>query len=273
VIAILQYRGMYSTRFGFQVQSLFNANKLSNHQGTNGSFFALSNSMAPVQQQLRMKSITRLKRRLKVPVAFPSMETLLTGSGITFAPVKKQDKSAIVGFSSAPKGYRERTDQAQKYGVNNFYLNEARDSVYTLHLDEEANLSQSLDEYVDEKKEKFRNKFPDSAIYPVKFDPRVDGHLSLKGVNHTAAIFHQRSQPQTLSGISSQTLPYMSLFLKTPGGFWRLNWYTKLENLLRKNQSFIASVRNLKVLLRDEPKKLEEPKDQPTTTKEQAPST
>jgi hypothetical protein len=191
---------------------------------------------------------------LKVPLAIPSWETLTTGRGVWFTPPKKEDKSAVVGFVSPPRGYRERTDQAQKYGVQNFYWNDFRDSVYTLHMDDNYTPSQTLEEYVSEKMDKFKNRFPDSVIYPVKLNTAITSHFDSKGVQHSTLIFNQRSQTLTASGQANNYLPYMSFFFKTPGAFWRLNWYSPLENLLRKNLGFCRAVKDLKVILREEPK-------------------
>jgi len=210
-----------------------------------------ANSLAALQPQRSFASYRSKKRAIKVPVAYPSLETLITGRGVSFTTPNKVDKTALVGFSSIPSGFRERTDQAQKYGVQNFYLNEYRDSVYTLFLDDGASTSQTLDEYVDEKKDKFRSKYPDSAIYPVSLNKLVTAHLDEQGIQHTASIFHQKSLSWTSSGQTSQSLPYMTFFLKTPGGFWRLNWYSQLDHLLKKNVSFCQAVKNLRVVLRD----------------------
>jgi len=210
-----------------------------------------ANSLAGLQPERSFATYRTKRRSIKVPVAFPSMESLITGRGVTFTTPNKEDKSAVVGFSAPPSGYRERTDQAQKYGVQNFYLNDYRDSVYTLFLDDAASTSQTLDEYVEEKKEKFRSKYPDSAIYPVSLNKVVTAHLDEQSVQHATSIFHQKSLSWAPSGQTSQSLPYMTFFLKTPGGFWRLNWYSQLDRLLKKNVTFCQAVKNLRVIMRE----------------------
>jgi len=46
----------------------------------------------------------------------------------------------------------------------------------------------------------------------------------------------------------------MTLFLKTPGGFWDLGWHSGINNLLDTKQSvdFTATVKDLKVIMKDE---------------------
>jgi len=249
---------MHSSRFGFRLQ-FFKSNSSSIGQ-KNGDFLLRVNSFACHQDQ-RSFAVYRNKRRLKIPLATPSWETLLTGRGVTFTPPKKEDKTAFVGFVSSPRGYQERTDQAQKYGVQNFYWNSDRDSVYTLHMDDSYLPSQSLEEYVQDKMDKFSNKFPDSILYPVKLNHSLTSHLDQKNLLHKTVIFNQGSAGFTTSGQLAHSLPYMSFFLKTPGSFWRLNWYSHLDNLLKRNLGFCKAVKDLKVILREEPKvSIDEPK-------------
>jgi len=242
---------MHASRFG--VHSLLRGN---NSFQKNGDFVLCSNSFASHQPQRTFAAYRTKRRSLKVPLAIPSMETLTTGRGVWFTPPKKEDKSAIVGFVSPPRGYRERTDQAHKYGVQNFYFNDMRDSVYTLHVDDSHPPTQTLEEYISEKMDKFKNKFPDSIIYPVKLSPSITAHFDSKGLQHNTAVFNQGSLTLMATGQTSHSLPYMSFFLKTPGGFWRLNWYSQLENLLERNLGFCRAVKDLKVILREDPNKV-----------------
>jgi len=257
---------MNATRFGFRMQQLLQSNSSNGMAGFASR--GLLNRSTSMQVWNRVEFYSTQKKS-KVPIAFSSLETMLTGRGMTISPPKKEDKSAYVGFISPPQGHQDKKDIAQKYGVQNWYSMEQ--SVYTLHFDDETATSSTIGEYTDERRSRFLMKYPHGRFYPVSLDSMVTSHFERKGIPHSTAIFDQHALEYRRNEGWVQPLPYMTLFLKTPGGFWRLNWHSTLENLKKRNADFIKTVKDLKVILREDEQEndVKPPEDKTTVTKQQ----
>jgi len=204
-------------------------------------FVSFSSGMRPA---LIARSYSQKKRapKVSVPVGYCSLETILTGRGITINMPNKMDESAEVGFLAPPTGYVNCPDKARKFGCQNWFTRAG--STFTLHFDEAFSTAATIDDYFEERKTRFQLKYPYGNVHSVDFSPVVTTHMDKNGIIHRSGIFNQRYSYQGEK-------PYMALFLKTPGGFWSLKWHSHLDNLMHRNAHFIKAVNDLKVVFRN----------------------
>jgi len=194
---------------------------------------------------------TDAKANKGTPIAhFPS-ETLLNGKGFTINPIKREDKSAFVGFVKPPKGHKESSEAALTLGLQTIYLQQNNNgdtsSVYTVNFDD-SSPTLSMEAYIRDKQQRFNDTYPDGHFYPINLHSVVTEHLTKKNdVKCTAILFNPNGGPY------SQALGKLVLFLSTPGGFWDIAWHTNISTLLDPKQivGFTEAIKQLRIVWRE----------------------
>jgi hypothetical protein len=193
-------------------------------------------------------------------------ETYLDGKGFQIIPPRKEDKSAYVGLVKPPKGHSELQEEAARWGFQNLYLKkDGNDSVYTVGFTDASPSSTPMDQYTDERKQRFFERYPEGQVFDVNLNESVTSHLTGKNVEFKALLFDALSR----SNPHEHPLGKMVLFLKTPGGFWDLGWHSGISNLRDSKQmiGFTNAVKDFKVILKtsDNAQSIEEKKEEDQT--------
>jgi len=203
---------------------------------------SLSNSffVAPSKNTFeRSYSTPKGKFRGAFVARFP-YDTYLDGKGIQINPPQREDTSAIVGLSKPPKGHTEAKDEAARWGFHGLYLkNDSHESVYTIGFNDTTPSSTSLQQYTEERKQRFFEKYPQGQISEVALNSSVTNHLKHNQLSFQALLFDAVTQANPYE----HPLGKMVLFLKTPGGFWDLGWHSVISSLRdSKHQAMFAEV-------------------------------
>jgi hypothetical protein len=182
-----------------------------------------------------------------VPIAYIPAETLLTGKGYMINIPKPEDKTAIVGFVTPPKGHVEAAeDEAAEFGYLKLYKGPGL-SVFTIGFEPDTH-KMTMDNYVRERQGKFNDKYPEGKFSTVNFDPIVTQHLTKKqDVTVSAQLFDPKGGPY------SNPVAKISFYIKTPGGFWDIAWHTQLSNIHdpKQNMAFIEAIKQLNIVWKE----------------------
>jgi len=183
---------------------------------------------------------------------FPA-ETYLNGRGFVIDPPKKEDKSAFVGFLNPPKGYTELKDEAARFGYRTLYRNpKLKNSVFTVRFSENP-AAFAMENYTEEQKKIFFEKYPEGLIYDVQINPAVTNHLiTNQKIELKSLLFDDIST----SIYGDEPFGKMILFVKTPGGFWDLSWHSTSASLhnLDRLTGFTEVIRQFQVIPKEEEK-------------------
>jgi len=262
---------MNTLRFGTKIRETFfskqsqSSQSLTPHPPRPFSNFVFGNQFVTPGERFYSDKSSPKKASGASVGRFP-YDTYLDGKGFQIIPPRKEDKSAYVGLVKAPKGHSEIKEEAARWGFQNMYLKkDGNDSVYTVGFTDASPSSTPMEQYTEERKQRFFERYPEGQVFDVNLNTSITSHLSGKNVEFKTFLFDAVSH----SNPHEHPLGKMVLFLKTPGGFWDLGWHSGISNLrdFRQMIGFTDAVKDLKVILKaDYAQPIEEKKEEDQTT-------
>jgi len=152
-------------------------------------------------------------------------------------PVKgAEDISVEAGFHVAPKGYEP---YLQQHGFHQLFVKvDDKTHIWSVNF---SPTKDTLDDCIANSIITFEGKNPLGQVHELNLPPNFASHLNVAGTKFRAFCFRGSSYDPYSAGT-------ISLFLKTGGGFWAVDWHS--HNLATKASaiSFQEGLDNFKII-------------------------